>query len=169
MHRIRRWRVGPGMDLIGGIPVHPLVVHAVVVLLPLAALGTLAVVARRKWRRAWGVPVLLTALAGVVCVPIAARAGEQLRAALPPNPLIDVHEERAELLLPFAVAFLVLLAATVLVGRVADRPAGDSASTRSRAELAVGLLAAVAGIAVTGLVVWIGHAGSVAVWSGVVR
>jgi hypothetical protein len=155
------------MDLIGGIPVHPLVVHAVVVLLPLAALGTLAVVARRRWRRAWGVPVLLIAIAGVVCVPIAARAGEQLRAALPPNPLIETHEERAELLLPFAVAFVVLLAATVLVGRVADRPA-DGDAARSRAELAVGLLAAVAGIAVTGLVVWIGHAGSVAVWSGLV-
>lgn len=168
MHRMRRWRVGRGMDLIGGIPVHPLVVHAVVVLLPLAALGTLAVVARGRWRRAWGVPVLLIAAAGVVGVPVAARTGEQLAAALPSNPLIDVHEERAELLLPFAVAFLVLLAATVLVGRVGDRTSDGGAPARSRAELAVGLLAAVAGIAVTGLVLWIGHAGSVAVWSGLV-
>jgi predicted lipid-binding transport protein (Tim44 family) len=49
--------------------------------------------------------------------------------------------------------------------RTATRTAANTAA-RQRITTAVGVLAALAGIAVTGLVVWIGHAGSVAVWSG---
>ncbi len=37
-------------DLINGLPIHPLVVHGVVVLLPLAILGTIAIAARPAWR-----------------------------------------------------------------------------------------------------------------------
>ncbi|HSU11443.1 MAG TPA: DUF2231 domain-containing protein, partial [Pseudonocardia sp.] len=60
------------MLTVDGIPAHPLVVHAVVVLLPLAAVATLLVVARPVWRRQLGVWVLLLAAAGVFAVPVAA-------------------------------------------------------------------------------------------------
>ncbi len=152
------------MPTVDGLPLHPLVVHAVVVLLPLAALGTLLVVVRPAWCRAFGVPVLLLALVGVAAVPVATSTGEQLQAALPgPNPLIAVHQDRGEILLPVAITFLVLLAVAVLAGRRADRKNSEP----SRATTAVGVLAAVAGLAVTGLVIWIGHAGATAVWQGV--
>jgi hypothetical protein len=187
------------MVTIGGLPAHPLVVHAVVVLLPLAALGTLAVAARPTWRRNLGVPVFLIALVGVVAVPVAVQTGEQLQGLLGGGgPLVEVHEQRADHLLPYAVVFLVLLLATLLLGRLADRTetAGHSdnagqAEHASRAGHAsqpghaintsqtdqhrlqvrlttsAGVLAAVAGLVVTGLVVWIGDAGALAVWSGV--
>ena len=67
------------MLTVDGIPAHPLVVHAVVVLLPLAAVGTLLVVARPLWRQQLGVWVLLLALAGVAAVPVATQTGEQLQ------------------------------------------------------------------------------------------
>ncbi len=159
------------MVTIDGIPAHPLVIHAVVVLLPLAALGTLAVAARPSWRRQLGVPVLLLALAGVAAVPVAVQTGEQLKAALGgQNPLIDVHQARAGLLLPFAIAFLVLLAVTVLVGKRADRAepgSGGGTTTATRVTIGSGVLAAVLGLVVLGLVVWIGDAGATAVWQGV--
>lgn len=41
-----------------GLPVHPLVVHAVVVLLPAAVLGTIAVAVRPAWRRRYGTLVV---------------------------------------------------------------------------------------------------------------
>ena len=161
-----------------GIPLHPLVVHAVVVLLPLASVGAVAVAVRPAWRRALGVPVLLIALAGVAAVPVATQTGEQLQDALPgPNPAIELHQDRGETLLPFAVAFLALLAVTVVVGIRADRAAtrtgdgttggGTALATRSRVVTVAGVLAALAGLAVTGLVIWIGHAGATAVWQGV--
>lgn len=178
------------MVTIGGLPAHPLVVHAVVVLLPLAALGTLAVAARPTWRRNLGVPVFLIALVGVVAVPVAVQTGEQLQGLLGGGgPLVEVHERRADHLLPYAVLFLVLLLATLLLGRLADRtetagqanPAGPANQTdpaghanhagrhrlRVRLTTSAGVLAAVAGLVVTGLVVWIGDAGALAVWSGV--
>ncbi|MBC8092563.1 MAG: hypothetical protein H7Y15_11605, partial [Pseudonocardia sp.] len=47
------------MLTLDGVPLHPLVIHAVVVLLPLAAVGTLAMAVRPVWRRSLGVPTLL--------------------------------------------------------------------------------------------------------------
>jgi len=37
------------LDTVFGLPTHSLVVHAVVVLLPLASLGAIAIVLRRSW------------------------------------------------------------------------------------------------------------------------
>ncbi|MCX6467463.1 MAG: hypothetical protein NTW05_28360, partial [Pseudonocardiales bacterium] len=69
------------MILVDGLPLHPLVVHAVVVLLPLAALGTVACALRPSWRAQLAVPTLLVALAGTAAVPVAALAGDQLLVA----------------------------------------------------------------------------------------
>jgi hypothetical protein len=158
---------------LGGLPAHPLVIHAVVVLLPLSAAGAVAVAARPRWRRNFGVPVFLVALVGVLAVPLATTTGDQLKDALGGGgPLVEIHEHRADQLLPFAVAFVVLLLATLLLGRRADRAgtAGDGAAqvrTQTRLATSAGVLAAVAGVLVTGLVVWIGDAGATAVWSGI--
>ncbi|GAA5156023.1 hypothetical protein GCM10023321_30840 [Pseudonocardia eucalypti] len=159
------------MTLIGGLPAHPLIIHAVVVLLPLAALGTLAVAARPVWRRNLGGAVFLVALAGVVAVPLATTTGEQLEAVLGgQNPLVEIHEQRADTLLPFALLFLALLAATLLLGRRADRTEANGAATRGGVLVTTAsVLAALAGLVVTGLVVWIGDAGATAVWQGVVN
>jgi hypothetical protein len=153
---------------VNGLPLHPLVVHAVVVLLPLAALGAVLVAVRPAWRRAFGVPVLLIALVGVGAVPLATRSGDDLHHALgPANQLIEVHEQRGDQLLPYAVVFLLLLAVAVISGIREDRaaPAGTVA-TSTRVTVISGVLAAVAGLVVTGLVVWIGDSGAVAVWQG---
>lgn len=162
------------MVVIDGVPLHPLVVHAVVALLPLAALGTVVIAVRRSWRRSLGVPVLLVALAGVVAVPIAAATGDQLMTSLPgPNPLVLEHSRLGSMLLPYAAVFVVLLAAAVVVELAGTRTAvgaGTHAarvtttSTRSRVATALAVLAALAGIGVTYLVVLIGHAGARAVW-----
>jgi hypothetical protein len=154
---------------VNGLPLHPLVVHAVVVLLPLAALGAVLIAARPAWRRAFGVPVLLIALVGVGAVPIATNSGDALHFALgPANPLIEVHEQRADQLLPYAVVFLVLLAVSVISGIRADRaaPAGTVAVS-TQVTIVAGVLAAAAGLVVTGLVVWIGDSGASSVWQGV--
>jgi hypothetical protein len=161
------------MWVIDGIPLHPLVVHAVVVLLPLAALGAVVIAIRRSWRRTLGVPVLLVALAGVAAVPMATTTGTQLWTALGGhNPLIDVHAQRASWLLPVALLFLVLLAAAVLTERATARAeagahARTATATRARTATGLAVLAALAGLAVTAVVVWVGHAGTVVVWQGI--
>ena len=167
------------MLTVGGIPAHPLVIHAVVVLLPLAAVGTVLVVARPVWRQQLDIWVLILAAIGVVSVPVAVQTGEQLKTALGGGgELVEIHENRAETLLIPALIFLVLLAATVIAGRRARatvRTGGPGAAhaivsdtaTLQRVTLITGILAAVAGLVVAGLVVWIGDAGATAAWSGV--
>jgi hypothetical protein len=171
---------------INGLPVHPLIIHAVVVLLPLAAVGSIVIAVRRQWRRSLGLPVLLIALAGTVAVPIATTTGEQLMAVLPPDPLIARHEQLGDMLLPYAVLFAVLVAATVVAEFVAGRrqPSGTHAlgagpgtaalaaratvtTTWSRVAAGLAVLSALAGIGVTYLVVLIGDAGATAAWHGV--
>lgn len=164
------------MVVIDGIPLHPLVVHAIVVLLPLAALGTIVIAIRRSWRRSLGVPVLLIALAGVIAVPVATATGDQLRSNLPANPLLDVHADLGSMLLPYAVGYVVVLAAAVVLELTTDPvPVATgvhalretATSTRSRIATALTVLAALGGIGVTYLVVLIGHAGSRVVWQGI--
>lgn len=160
------------MILVDGLPLHPLVVHAVVVLLPLAALGTVACALRPSWRAQLAVPTLLVALAGTAAVPVAALAGDQLLVALNGgSDLTRVHAERATLLLPFAVGFLALVVAIVVAERRARVGAGGgghaSPPAPTRLPVVLAVLAAVLGVVVTALVIWIGHAGSAAVWSQV--
>ncbi|MFB9741549.1 DUF2231 domain-containing protein [Pseudonocardia sulfidoxydans] len=168
------------MFTIGGIPAHPLVVHAVVVLLPLAAIGAVVIAVRPSLRRTLGVAVTLVALAGVVAVPVATQSGSRLLATSGGGgPLVGEHADRAGNLLPWAVLFLALLLVSVVTGKRADRtttPAdaaggGVAVQTRTttlhRVSTVTGVLAALAGIAVTALVVWIGDAGAQSVWQGI--
>jgi hypothetical protein len=75
--------------------------------------------------------------------------------------------------LPVALAFLVLLAGAVLTELVAVRTeagahtAPAAAATQTRIATGLSVLAALAGLAVAAVVVWVGHAGSVIVWQGI--
>jgi hypothetical protein len=73
------------------------------------------------------------------------------------------------MLLPYATLFVVLLLATLHLGARADR-AEDAGRARVQARLttAAAVPSAVAGLAVAGLVIGIGHAGATAAWQGVI-
>jgi hypothetical protein len=60
-----------GFDNAFGLPAHPLVVHAAVVLVPLAALAFVATGWRAAWRQAYYLPIMLLAVAGSVASWIA--------------------------------------------------------------------------------------------------
>lgn len=143
---------------VNGMPAHPLLVHAVVVLLPLAAL---AVVLHAVWpaaRRRLGVVTPLLALVALALVPVTVAAGEDLADSLGgTNPLIERHEELAEQVLPWAVALAVVAVAQWLLGR-------------TPVSLAVRIPAGVVSVAVaviaTVVLVRAGDAGSQAVWAG---
>lgn len=156
------------MYTVAGLPLHPLIVHAVVVLLPLAAVGTLAAAARPAWRRVLAIPTLLVALGGAVAVPLASSSGWQLRRTLGgSSPLVTEHAARASFLLPVAVLFVALLAAVVFADRRVPVTAGGHAEPAppNRVATALAVAAAAVGAVVTALVVWIGHSGAAAVWS----
>ena len=141
-------------DLINGLPVHPLVVHAVVVLLPLAVLGTVVVAAVPRWRVRYGVLVLAVAAAATLMIPISTQSGEALehRVGDPGE-----HAELGDQLIWFALPLLALVAALVwLSWRGQHLP--------RTAPMIVAVLAVVVGLGALVQVYRIGDSGARAAW-----
>jgi uncharacterized membrane protein len=155
-------------DLVRGLPVHPLVVHAVVVLLPLAVLGTLAIALRPDWRRRYGVLVLVCTAAATALIPVATSSGEQLerRVGDPGD-----HAALGDQLIWFAAPLLVLVVALVWLQRRSDRKdsletsVGDGRVGAHRTlVVAVAALACLVALANAVQVYRVGDSGAKAAW-----
>jgi uncharacterized membrane protein len=152
-------------DLVNGVPVHPLVVHAVVVLLPLAILGTVLIAVRPSWRATYGSLVVVCAALATVLVPVATSSGEALekRVGDPGR-----HAQLGDQLLWFALPLLVLVLALVVWDRVRRRRATTGALEARRGRDRVGtllaVLAVVAALAAGVQVYRVGDSGAQAVW-----
>ncbi|QNN54122.1 DUF2231 domain-containing protein [Nocardioides mesophilus] len=143
-------------DLINGLPVHTLVVHAVVVLLPLGALGAIALAVRPRWRHTYG-PLVLAALAlATVLLPVATSSGEALeeRVGSPGE-----HAELGDSLIWFTIPVLLLVAAMVWFDRRPDKRPSLNVLR------GVGVVAVIAALAMTVQVVRVGDSGARAAWS----
>ncbi len=144
-------------DSVFGLPFHPLIVHATVVIVPAAALmvGLSAVHARF---RAWAGPVpLLASAAGLVLAPLSTSSGESLRSRLPDTALIDQHAELADTLLWFMIGLTICAAGLYLLPRW--RPTGRGLS------VAIAVASVVASAATLVDVGLIGHSGAKAAWA----
>lgn len=153
-------------DTVNGLPLHPLVVHAVVVLLPLAALGVLALAIRPSWRGRFGVLVVVIAALATAAIPLATQSGESLehRVGDPGQ-----HAELGDTLLWFALPLLALSVALVWLHRRAARPVEGSAEAgRSTRPGALGVVVAVLAVVVAAAnlvqVYRVGDSGAKAVW-----
>lgn len=141
------------LDLIFGLPIHALVVHAVVVLLPLSVLGGVAVAAVPRWRRPYGPLVLGIAAVATLLIPVATTSGEALEHRVG-DPA--AHAELGEQLIWFALPLLALLA--VLVWQDRRRGGGTGVNKAIPALLIIAALA-------TGVQTFrVGDSGARAVW-----
>ena len=143
-------------DTILGLPLHPLVVHAVVVLGPLAALLLVAYAAVPRWRAGLRWPTVACALVAGCAAVVATEAGEALAARVG-EPGFE-HEERGELART-AILAVVTLVVVFLVARV------EAAMARVGVALILSIAAAVFA---TGAVALAGHSGAKAVWTSVI-
>ena len=146
-------------DLVNGLPVHPLVVHAVVVLLPLAVLGTIAIAAKPTWRATYGWLVVGIAAVATVLVPVATSSGEALEERVG-DP--GEHAELGDQLIWFAIALLLFSFLMVYLDR--RRAAGKPAIGPSALPTVVTVLAVVAALATTVQVYRVGDSGARAAW-----
>lgn len=141
---------------LNGIPLHPLVVHAAVVFVPLACLAALVFAARSGWQRAVRWPLVVLGLVGAGVTQLAAMTGDDLKHARHlQSPLIETHEMWAgRMQLGMWVLAGVIVVAVLLTRR---------SSAGALALLARGLLVAGA-VAVGYLTYRTGDAGAAAVW-----
>lgn len=154
---------------IGGLPLHPLVVHATVVAVPLAAVTVLLAAVLPRFRRWAGWLPLLLAAGALVLTPVATSTGEDLERHLRSlgisSPLIERHAELGGQLVWFVVPLFVIALAAYVVHRRATREAEDGQSGIPRwAVLALTVLGVVVPVGVLVEVVRIGHSGATAVW-----
>lgn len=146
------------VDAVFGLPLHPLVVHAVVVLLPLVALGVIGLVVVPNWRPRFAVPLLGLLVVGASSAVVAMLAGDALaeRIGTP-----GTHRVWGIALGFTSIAYLALAGGWLWWVRRADEE-------RSRAREATGWAAAALSLAVLVLTLLAGHSGASAVWSDVV-
>jgi len=140
---------------ITGIPLHPLVVHAAVVLGPIAALVSLVYAASPRWRaRLHGLSVLL-ALVGSGAIFAAWFTGRNFlssRPELKQLSLVHTHQHRGNILAWVAIAYAVLALAAWITRA---EPAGRI----------VRVLLGLAAIGVLVMAILTGDAGARAVWA----
>lgn len=158
-------------DSIGSLPLHPLVIHAVVVGAPLGVLlAVLFTVPRtRNWAR-W--PLALTAVGTAVTAIVARESGESLQRTLgllpvtPDNPvsgLIATHAMLAGQLVLILDAFAVVAVLNALL--VTRRPRVESGAAPRAIEKVLPVLLLVLAVAVMIWTYRVGDIGSRAVWN----
>src|SRR6187200_1470493 len=108
-----------------GLPTHIVLLHIVVVLLPIAAVATIAVVASSWFRHRYGLVVVAATFVTTLFVPLTSQAGESLAERLPEAPEIQTHADVGKQLVIWAAVFGVCLAAVVLLDVIRRATAPD--------------------------------------------
>ncbi len=144
-----------------GLPIHPLIVHATVVIVPLAALLVLLAGISRQFRTRAGIVPMLTSLVGVILIPLSTSSGETLERHVRPSALVEEHQQLADGLLPWMIAVLVI--AVAMYGLQRRSAAGHTVANSITIAVAVVALVATAGSTVQ--IVKIGHSGAKAAWA----
>ena len=144
-------------DTIFGLPTHTLVVHAAVVLLPLAALGGIIMGFSQRFSVRFGPVVVTVAAVGTVAAFFSRVTGEEFAERVG-NP--QEHAEAGQLLPFIAVGFFVVLLLLWLLDR------------RGRRDLLtqiVGVVVIVAALILTGWTIRTGHSGAEATWKSIIE
>jgi Predicted membrane protein (DUF2231) len=145
-----------------GIPLHPLVVHAAVVLVPLAALGTLIVAFWPQALRRFGWVLTFLSAGGLVGAILARESGEELFESMgeEASSTLDRHMTLGNwVFVPTLVMTVALLAMMLLTWR---RQADERPGWLYWVSAVVATLAALASLV---LVIMVGHSGATAVWT----
>jgi hypothetical protein len=147
-----------------GLPTHILLVHAVIVFVPIAALLTILAAVWPAARRRLGIITPLVGLVALIATFLASSAGEWLQARVVNTPLIQEHVSLGGTMKWFSlglfIASLLVWGVPVLLARRSQQPPPPW----------IGVVVAIVAIVLSGAaavqVTRVGEAGSKAVWTG---
>ena len=173
-------------DTVLGLPVHALVIHAVVILGPVTGLTAVAYAVRPPWRRLLRWPLAALSVLAALAAVVAVESGQELEDRLVGLGMggstleaIVLHSERGELARNIALALAVVSLLAVFVLLPPDPPArgsgGDTDPAAAPAAsdvpggrvvaLGVAAVLALTGATLVVTTVLAGHTGTSAVWS----
>lgn len=144
---------------LGGLPLHPLIVHAAVVLIPLSALALLAVIFVPRWRATYAWIPVFGLVAGTGAAIASMVSGNQFATVVG----LPVRHQRLGFFLVVAASLLTLVA---LVWWILQRRT-EEGQTENGATRALGWVGVLLTVPVLVLVVLTGHSGAEAAWGGI--
>ncbi len=151
-----------------GLPAHPLLVHIPVVLLPLVALGAVAMALSARVCDRLGWTILGLAIVAGLSTQLAVGSGQALRDHVPRSSALDRHVSIADSIRPLALLLFLVALAVMLLDRRArgawPLPRRSPAALPSWAHLGL-IVATIALAALTTVRLYqIGHSGAKATW-----
>lgn len=162
---------------LAGLPAHPLIVHAVVVLVPLTAIGVLLSAIWPAARNKIGWISLGFATLVLILVPLATGSGESLEERVNETRLVEDHVEMGNFLTPWVIVLFIAAVAVMgfawyrkrLAASGGDEAAGETATATEPGWVKVvaplvivlALVGSIGAIAATAMV---GHSGAKATW-----
>lgn len=170
------------MNELFGLPAHPLLVHAAVVLVPLAAVGIVLIAVVPGWRARFGIVVFALAVAATVFAFVAKESGEALEDSVRESDVLEQHAALGDAAVWFALPLVVVAGVLWWLGRRGTRSTSDASRTDSSTSTStssgpkplapwLNVVVAVVAIAVaagsTVQFIQIGHLGAQATWSNV--
>ena len=149
-----------------GLPAHPLIVHAAVVLIPLAAIGLLGLGWKPAWRHQFGLSIAVIAIAGAGAAFLAAATGESIegtiRDAAGTRVNFGEHPEQGELARNISLLFAAAACAMWAVETYKER-----LNLKPWLPVATYLGASALGVVAVASIVVAGHSGAALVWKDV--
>jgi hypothetical protein len=171
------------LDRVFGLPAHVLLVHAPIVLVPLTAITTMAVLMRPTWRRRFGASLAAAAIIVFASVMAAKAAGEPLEhheqariqaefgsseTGRTQHDRIEQHAEAGDQLAATSAGFTLVLVCIVVIDRQLRRRRIPFVNS-GRFVITTGIVTAVLALGTLGAVVRAGHLGSKAAWEEQVK
>ena len=146
---------GP-FGMLAGLPLHPLLVHSAVVLVPLVAIGALVMSYLPSFSRRHGKLILILALVAQVSVFLAKMSGEAFSEILKKD--VEKHAELGEIA-PFVTIPMVAL---IYLRWRMDRAGSSTGSVAIRRLTSVALV--IASVVSLVMIFLVGHSGASSVW-----
>ena len=157
------------MNTWSGLPTHPLVVHAPIVLLPLLALATIAIALRSEWRQRFGLAVAIGDFLLIGLLLFANHTGEFLMVKLQYQKVAHEHQNLAETTRNLAALMFLGCGFVVGAGRWSQRKGSGSPSWLKPLTAVASAVTVLVAVVTT---VWLfrtGHAGAKIVYDGVLK
>lgn len=149
---------------LGGIPLHPLIVHLAVIAIPVAALGAILIALLPRLNQRWVLPVFVTSVLGTLGAGLAKMSGEALAEAKNLSEHAEPLAEHAQYSDLAVVSAILLTGMLFIYTVVVKKPQFHSLLASPKILLAVRALTVLVAIAALITVVLAGHEGAALVW-----
>jgi uncharacterized membrane protein len=156
---------------IGGMPLHPLIVHATVIFIILTALGAIVLAVKPNWRHRFGWLTVLSGWLSALFTWLAVESGNVLTAV--PGLGATPHAVAGTQLLFLVIPFAIIITIMILLDRQGHWNKNKHGDTwrwhgaQSGFLKSFCVLAVVGALTVVGQTVIVGHSGAVASWGDV--